>query len=333
MELLVVKLAVASILFVVTLVSGLLPWKLLQYVSSLSSDRFVCVMNCFAGGIFMGTSILHMLPEVREKLAAAAAAEEDATTGGGAEGATDEYPLAECIMCLGFFLVFIVEEVAVTYSRRKHGVSVVDKIRIVYPVVGADETSFGVGTEPVASKDAAEYGSVNADVCGRRERALQSASSPRESLTRVRLLTLLASLSLHVAFEGLTLGLLDTATGILALFAGVVIHKSIMVFSIGMQMAAAKCRIHETVAFVTMFGLMSFAGTFAGVVLTETSSHLDLTTVASLEGIATGTFLYVTFFEVIQREIVKPSLGLLKIATVMVGFSVIATLSAFEWYR
>lgn len=315
-DLLLVKLAVGSVLFVVTLVSGLLPGKVLMYVSARRTEVLVCILNCVAGGIFMGTSLLHMLPEVRLKLIDAASE----------RGVVQEYPLAECIMCIGFFFVFLIEEVALTY--RRHRDRRIDKIKIIDPVVAENETTFNdkdtfvkVSSEQVV----AEYGST--------EDAEQKEDAARENLTRVRLLTLLASLSLHTAFEGLTLGLLDSTSAVLSLFAGVIIHKSVLVFSISMQMATAKCLLRETVAFLTMFGLVSFAGTFIGVVLTETDASLSLTVIASLEGVATGTFVYVTFFEVVQREMSKPVSGVLKVSTVMAGFSVIAGLSAFKWYR
>jgi len=50
----------------------------------------VSYINCFAAGIFFGTCILHMMPEVSEKVAEAFTNPE-----------LSEYPLAELIYALG----------------------------------------------------------------------------------------------------------------------------------------------------------------------------------------------------------------------------------------
>ena len=52
---------------------------------------------CFGGGVLFATSFIHMLPEVRENIEA---------SGLDFEGA----PMAEILLCAGFFLIYLIEE-------------------------------------------------------------------------------------------------------------------------------------------------------------------------------------------------------------------------------
>jgi len=64
------------------------------------------VLNCFAGGVFLATSLLHVVPDVRQNLDAARSALSDA---GFVLDAG--FPMAEFITCTGFFVVLVLEEV------------------------------------------------------------------------------------------------------------------------------------------------------------------------------------------------------------------------------
>lgn len=64
MQVLGLKLLTAVSLFLAAVFFGLIPIKILELVGRHSTHRVVCLLNCLAGGIFLGTSFLHMLPEV-----------------------------------------------------------------------------------------------------------------------------------------------------------------------------------------------------------------------------------------------------------------------------
>ena len=63
-------------------------------------------VNCLAGGVFLATSLLHMLPDVRHDVATALRAISDA----GFPTHTD-FPMAEFITSVGFLVVLLFEEV------------------------------------------------------------------------------------------------------------------------------------------------------------------------------------------------------------------------------
>ena len=70
--------------------------------------------------------------------------------------------------------------------------------------------------------------------------------------------------------------------------------------------------------YVSTFSLISPVGVGIGIALSETmeseaSAQGSLVTV--LQGLATGTLLYVVFFEVIEKERIKGTNGLLQVST------------------
>jgi len=95
-----------------------------------SRRRFILdVVNCFAGGVFLATTLLHMLPDVRRDMdnalraiytaAAAAAANDDNDDAAGGYPVYAKFPMAEFITCIGFFVVLLLEEVTDTHAKQK----------------------------------------------------------------------------------------------------------------------------------------------------------------------------------------------------------------------
>ena len=79
-----------------------------------------------------------------------------------------------------------------------------------------------------------------------------------------------------------------------------------------------------------MFVGFSCIGIIAGTVLTESGqSGPEFTLVTGiLQGLACGVFLYVTFFEVLHKELAENQ-DMLKTLSVIVGYSVITLINLF----
>ena len=71
-----------------------------------SSQVALDALNCFAGGVFLATSLLHMLPDVRHHLHSATTTLADAGF-----VIHEQFPMAEFLTSVGFFLVLVLEEV------------------------------------------------------------------------------------------------------------------------------------------------------------------------------------------------------------------------------
>ncbi|VDO98258.1 unnamed protein product [Heligmosomoides polygyrus] len=157
-------------------------------------------------------------------------------------------------------------------------------------------------------------------------------SSPHAHSHGVRSITFVLALSIHSVIEGIALGFLAGAfrsrpearsTQTTALFLSLLVHKLIVAFSVGLQLA----RTH-VVASVFILAFMSPLGALVGMVVqsaAENSFSKDVA-ITILQGLAVGTFLYVTFFEVLLHERDNEHPNLLKLLVMMIGFGLIGLL-------
>jgi ABC-type glycerol-3-phosphate transport system permease component len=79
------------------------------------------------------------------------------------------------------------------------------------------------------------------------------------------------------------------------------VHKLIVAFSIGLQLARTHAHaLHWVCASVLLFALMTPLGALIGMFVQSSllDDHLRDLLILIFQGLAVGTFLYVTFFEV-----------------------------------
>ena len=143
----------------------------------------------------------------------------------------------------------------------------------------------------------------------------------------IRSLILLIALSFHSIFEGLAIGLQQDLGQLISLFIAVIAHKAIMAFSLGLTLAQATLSAKQYVMSIMVFSLASPFGMGIGILLAD-MDHSLAADVANgiLQGIAGGTFLYITFFEVLPHEFNEPKHRMLKLVSMLVGYSCICGL-------
>ena len=100
-----------------------------------------------------------------------------------------------------------------------------------------------------------------------------------------------------------------------------------MAFSLGLTLAQANLTIKHFMMSVLIFSLASPIGMGIGIFLSglERTISVDFAN-AILQTIAGGTFLYITFFEVLPHEFNQPNNRILKCLSVIIGFSSFAGL-------
>jgi len=143
----------------------------------------------------------------------------------------------------------------------------------------------------------------------------------------LRALLLLLALSLHSLFEGLALGLLKSNDAIISIFSALIIHKLVMGFSLGLNLVQSNLSVCTVVGSITFFSVTSPIGAAIGIVLAELyQTPLAQLVCGSLQAVACGTFLYVTFFEVLPHEMNSGGNRLIKVLCIILGFSFIAVM-------
>ncbi|XP_066486997.1 zinc transporter ZIP2-like [Tiliqua scincoides] len=147
-----------------------------------------------------------------------------------------------------------------------------------------------------------------------------------ESHSSFRAFVLFISLSFHSVFEGLAIGVQKEEVAAIQLCLAVLIHKAIVVFSLAMKLVQSGTDARWSLLYLVVFALMSPAGIGVGIGVSLSNGNGSSLAQAVLEGVAAGTFLYVTFLEILPYEL-RSHESLLAKFFIGLGFSVMAVIA------
>lgn len=137
---------------------------------------------------------------------------------------------------------------------------------------------------------------------------------------------LMLSLSLHSIFEGIAIGLQNAQTEVLQIAVAILIHKSIIAVSLSLLLMQSNVKTRWFVLSIVMFALMSPIGIAIGIGVMQTASPESSLVQSVLEGLAAGTFIYITFLEILPHELNSNKWRLSKVIFIVLGFSSMAAL-------
>ncbi|XP_070541632.1 zinc transporter ZIP1-like [Ptychodera flava] len=335
MQVVITKVLTLFGIFTLNVLFGLLPLKVVSLGGhSEARQRFVkrtiSYLSCYAGGVFLSTCLLDLLPTVRDNLSLVFDQLQVYTS----------FPITEFIMAMGLFIIVIVEQTVLTCKERtaeaEEGKSH-DEEAVTKPLL---EGHFGQQSHGSINHEQAVSGHPEAD-----DHYIANSESRRNFLSHghghehshshidvnahssFRSYVLLMALSIHSIFEGLAVGLQSSNELVLEIFSALVIHKCLLAFSLGMNFVQSKLGSCAVLLAVMCFAIMAPIGIAIGIGIMETASDFTSSMVNGvLQGLATGTFLYVTFFEVLPHEMNSPGNRLLKLLCIILGFSTICGL-------
>ncbi|XP_038057061.1 zinc transporter ZIP1-like [Patiria miniata] len=297
--------------------------------------RVVGWLNAFAGGVFMGIALIHLLPEARRLLIDAFKM----------QNMMYHFNWAELIAACGFFLIVFVEQIVYLCQERlgnndeaSEEVAFADKDRSPSDKTYTNETS-------PKSKSDVKSAAAEPDIDDAGDKtALTPASSTEDDpmnlpvrLTTLRAVILLISLSLHSIFEGLAIGLQLTRKDVIDIFIAIALHKGIEAFTISISFAQTYASHTAKTVYCVAFALMSPLGVAIGIPIAMSTRNQQkavpgssLMINAILQALATGTFMFVTFIEILPHELNSKKDGLLKFVSIVAGFAAISALNAIE---
>ncbi|XP_050549209.1 zinc transporter ZIP3-like [Daktulosphaira vitifoliae] len=279
-------------------------------------DGILRVVLNFGGGVLLCTTFLHLLPEVREgveQLAEYGLLNPELHTTG---------LLAEIIMCVGFFLIYSIEELVHTFAHNHHhGHSLED---IDTGNRGVSNHGFEKDNENTStisnSGKMINYNSFT-HTSNHTEKTIITES--KEGASIYRGLLIVGALTIHELFEGLAVGLEKNPTQVWSLTIAVACHKIVIAFYVGLQIISDKTKPWLAHCMVLVFAIASPIGIGFGAIVSNLDETAGVVIMSvSLQGLATGTLTYVVFFEVLKPSPKHLQIGprLVKLISIAFGF-------------
>jgi len=303
MNLLMTKILTMSILGFVSLIVGFIPMIVAKKVNLAKGSRggtVVSCLSCFGGGVILTTALTHMLPEVNLFLKYNIEHGQLADTG---------LPLAEIWVLCGFFMIYFIEELTHKFMARFNPEKDLEGTQ---EEKGKMLTATGHGHAHEVPDGMVEGGGFEAALRG--------------------FLVVLA-ISLHAVFEGIAMGLTNNTRSVWLLFIAISAHKYVISFCISMQFVTSGLKPLLSIIYFSTFALISPVGAGIGILLSETvksEAETQTVVVTVLQGLATGTLLYVVFFEVIEKERQKGTSGTIQVTFIILGFLCMLVLESVE---
>ena len=259
------------------------------------------------GGVLIANCFCHWLPEVRE----------------GIEGKNINtfLPLAEVIMCAGFFFISALEEVLHHFLHSHQSPDTMIETR------QEKETNLSSQTD---------HPSVG--YSGEDKEDHETERTAAQIKAAIRTIFVVFALSFHSVVEGLALGLEGDSGGVWLNTGATAMHKFVIAFSVGVELLSNKLNILTYTISIVVFSIAPALGALIGILLTELSfdctfqTKIDLP-LQILQGIATGTVLYVVFFEIIPKGKEVGGTGKQHILAMILGFAIFLPSLYFREYK
>ncbi|XP_044746532.1 zinc transporter ZIP3-like [Coccinella septempunctata] len=335
-----------------------------NFINERRHAQVLCLMACcqsFGGGVLFATCFLHMMPEVYFSV------EELKRFG----HLNTKYPMSQLTISFGFFLIYFLEEISHWFISKvpAEPVRKAEQLNKVTPVKnGINKSAFTTPqktnyydedlavipytSSPFMEKLPTKDTPVSSATSRRsiRMRVIEDVDDvqetkeleevlnnvgPKSQQQIIRCILVELALSLHAIFEGLAIGLQSSVGNIWYLFTAVSIHSATILFCIGVELVLAKTKKGVMVFHFFILAVASPFGVLLGLLITlksDMDTEIKSVAIVLLEGLSAGTILYITFFEVLNREKERRVYRLRRAVFILSGFVLMALLKCGETY-
>ncbi|KAL4715986.1 hypothetical protein ACJJTC_013286 [Scirpophaga incertulas] len=321
-----------AVLFCASMICGLAPLLISRRLNLVSAkeastlkntNRVVMTLLSFGGGVLLSTTFLHLMPEIQENVAYLQSA---------GRLAEFDFPLTPLLTCCGFFIMYLVEELVHMYihsRERKNGQAapLVRNLSVRRSGVARSDNggqrSVTNSTADLIDSDSIKKQDIETDHHHHHHHHSQHSHShmPTELgddvTSALRGLLIVLALSIHELFEGLAVGLESSTQNVWYMLGAVSAHKLVIAFCIGVELIATNTKTVLSIVYIITFALVSPLGIGIGIILVggEGATAAGVYSVV-LQGLASGTLLYVIFFEIWKGD----RTGILQFVASIVGF-------------
>ena len=334
---LAIKIISIVVFLAMATVFGLMPY----YIEKCrKSTTFLSVSNAFAGGLFLGIGLFHVLPESAEML-------EDLS----------EAPIAYFCAFLSYALILFVEKVAFNSHSLLHGHGhdhdhkedqslTLSKLNESERETEKEKENKNENENENENKEENEDNEDNEEN-EKKEPMVKVEMKDKENNENVpetqeeehdhehhehkssgiTPYLLLLALGFHGFFEGMALGIQSDIQSTLSLFLAIVAHKWAASLTLGISFVKAGLDKKQLIISVLIFAFIGPVGVAFGLILSETADEYFQ---GIFLAISVGTFIYIACSEVLVEEFENPNYKYFKFGMFMVGGIFIAGLSLLE---
>ncbi|KAF5301336.1 hypothetical protein FQA39_LY10734 [Lamprigera yunnana] len=205
-------------------------------------------------------------------------------------------------------------------------------------VVHTDEDEFDAIDKEVqtdlfdesADKNEDSDTNMNAEI----EEILEDEGKSRQQIMRCLLMVL--AISLHSIFEGLAIGLQRYVNNIWYLFIAISIHSAAVLYGVGNDAVESGAPVKSIVMHMFILSVTTSCGVLLGLLITLTTD-MDTSSksvaLVVLEGVSTGSILYITFFETLTKEKKRTKWNGTRAVFIASGFTLMAILQSNQTYN
>ncbi|XP_057657289.1 zinc transporter ZIP1-like isoform X2 [Diorhabda carinulata] len=281
------------VLFMGSFILGSLPIKLNQWFhwnSDTKNNIYVKYLLGLGGGVLLCTTLVHLLPEVRESF-------ENLNL-------TPDFEInyAEFLMCVGFFMIYFVEECVHSYIGHKNHDQESVKMKDGDIEVTVKQ-NLSLKDSPIDQHEDHSHIPITFDT--------------NSTIAIIRGLLMILALSLHALFEGLAIGLESSPRTVWYMFGAVSAHKMVIAFCVGIELITSGLKTLIVLSYVFTFAVVSPIGMGIGIIVSTADDAENNLVSVILQSLAAGTLLYVVFFEILQGD--KKN-GIVQFTSVFFGF-------------
>ncbi|XP_072536033.1 zinc transporter ZIP1-like [Salminus brasiliensis] len=274
-----------------------------------SRYRALDLLGCWAAGVFLASSLLNMVPNHVAGM----------TETFSNLGVTLRFPVPEFILAMGFLLVLVIEQVVLAH-REQSSIHMAEKQALLV----------GSSVQP--------HDQCHPQYSHQYSRTVHSRSeAPRgkcfggdaevSSLSTVRVFVLVFSLSLCSVFEGLAVGLQEAGVKGLDLSLSLLFRKGLTALCLAIKLTQDQLRRVAVTTCLLLFSATCPLGAVLGIGLRQTHTAPQYQLACStLQGLAAGSFLYVTAMEVLPYALSSGGQRITKVTLLLTGFTAVTVL-------
>ncbi|KAL4853724.1 putative serine/threonine protein phosphatase 2A regulatory subunit B''gamma [Chlorella vulgaris] len=157
-----------------------------------------------------------------------------------------------------------------------------------------------------------------------------SGASHLRSVSFLTAVLMGVALCFHSLLEGAAMGAQATIGNSFHIFIAIVSHKGLAAYALGSSIVDSQASMQSFWSVVLPFTFASPVGIFIGYVISDIAKGIGA---ASISALASGTFLYVAFMEVIPKELRDPSHMVPKLIALLTGFGLMSLLAIWAGRR